>query len=308
MDLQAKFAASILAAVAAIAPPANAAAPHALDIDNRVPKFQTFYAHAARKPLSADARFSLWQKEDGLAAVPPGPDGDKMARQLLDAAWDRYPALIPKLPKLTDSAKATARSAFAKINSLLGTKNIPIHSRLVLYVGQFDNNAYTVPPMAGKSATVLMPVENIALRVQLAHELTHSVHIQLAHVKNSFGGPVGETMFLEGLAMRVSQRAVPGLPETAYTQMPTDKDWLEECYAKKEFVLAAIAPDLDRSGRDIAMKYTFGNGNTGMKREVYCAAWIVMGSLLQSGKTLSEIARIPEDRMVATMRDAMASR
>src|ERR1700722_8570235 len=102
MDLRVKFAATIFVAVAVIAPPASAAASHVLDIDNRVPKFQTFYAHATKKPLAADARFALWQKEDGLAAVPPGPDGDKMARQLLDAAWDKYPALIPKLPKLTE--------------------------------------------------------------------------------------------------------------------------------------------------------------------------------------------------------------
>ena len=59
------------------------AADHVLDIDNRVGKFETFYAHATAKPLDADARFKLWQTEDGLAAVPPGPDGDKMARKLL---------------------------------------------------------------------------------------------------------------------------------------------------------------------------------------------------------------------------------
>jgi hypothetical protein len=286
---------------------ANAAdATHVLDIDDRVGKFQTFYADATAKPIAPDARFQLWQKEDGLAAVPPGPDGDAMARQLLDAAWDRYPALMPTLPSLTKTAQDAARTSFDKINDLLDTKDVAIHSRVILYVGQFDDNAFTIPPMDGKPATVLMPVENAILKIALAHELTHAVHIQLAGVKNSFGAPVGETMFMEGLAMRTSQAAVPGLPETAYTQIDPNDHWLANCYAKKDAVLKGIAADLDKSGHEIAMKYTFGQGNNGMQREAYCAAWIVMGKLIASGKTLPELARVPEDKMVDTIRAAMA--
>ena len=281
------------------------AADHVLDIDNRVGKFETFYAHATAKPLDADARFKLWQTEDGLAAVPPGPDGDKMARKLLDDAWSRYPALVPKLPALENAAEDTARAMFAKDNDILGAANDPIHTRLILYVGQFDNNAFTVPPMDGKPATSLMPVENITLKIALAHELTHSIELQLVSVKNSFGAPVGETMFLEGLAMRTSQRAVPGLPDAAYTSMPNEPDWMPNCVAKKDAVLKDIVPDLDKSGHEIAMKYTFGQGNNGMQREAYCAAWFVMGRLLDRGKTLPELARIPEDKMVDTIRAAM---
>jgi hypothetical protein len=45
-----------------------------------------------------------------------------------------------------------------------------------------------------------------------------------------------------------------------------------------------------------------------MHREAYCAAWIVMGKILDSGGTLPELARIPEDQMVATIRAAMVGR
>lgn len=284
------------------------AADHVLDIDNRVGKFETFHAHATAKPMDADARFKLWQTEDGLAAVPPGPDGDAMARKLLDDAWSKYPALMPKLDGLEKAAEETAREMFAKDNEILGTANDHVHTRLVLYVGQFDNNAFTVPPMEGKPATILMPVENINLKIALAHELTHSIELQLVPVKNSFGAPVGETMFLEGLAMRTSQRAVPGLPDAAYTSMPNEPDWMPNCVANKDAVMKAILPDLDKSGREIAMKYTFGQGNTGMQREAYCAAWFVMGKLIDNGKTLPELARIPEDQMVDTIRAAMEKR
>jgi hypothetical protein len=236
--------------------------------------------------------------------VPPGPEGDKMAHQLLDSAWAKYPALMPKISSLQKQSDAGAREAFDEVNVLFETKGPPIHSRLVLYVGQFDNNAYTVPPRDGHLATVMMPIENVQLRLALAH----SVHIQLAHVQNSFGAPIGETMFLEGLAMRTTQRVFPGSPETAYTEMADDKDWLAECYRKEDAVLAGIVPDLDKSGSEIAMEYTFGQGHNGMHRQAYCAAWIVMGRVLDTGHTFSELARIPESRMVGTIEDAMAAK
>jgi hypothetical protein len=278
-----------------------------LAIDNRVPKFEAFYADATKAAMGADARFALWRKEYGIAAVPPGPDGDRMARGLLDSAWGRYPALLPQLARLESEGEAEAQEAFDRIKILFATGDAPIRARVVLYVGQFDNNAYTVPPMEGRPATVMMPVENEIRKLALAHELTHAVHTQLAGVKNSFGAPVGETVFLEGLAMRTAQRVYPGLPDAAYIEDPGHKGWFAQCEAGRDAVLRGIAADLDKSGREIAMKYTFGKGNTGMQREAYCAAWFVMGDLLESGRTLPELARIPEDRMVATIRAAIAA-
>jgi len=32
-----------------------------------------------------------------FAAVPPTPEGDKMARDLLDRAWDRYPSVLEQI-------------------------------------------------------------------------------------------------------------------------------------------------------------------------------------------------------------------
>jgi Predicted Zn-dependent protease (DUF2268) len=278
---------------------------HLLDIDNRVSRFELFYAQATAKPIDANLRFALWQKIDGIAAVPPGPAGDAMARRLLDDAWDRYPALLPRLSAITSVAVQTANDAFEGDNELLGTRGERVHSRLILYVGQFDNNAYTIPSMEGNPPTVLMPVENVNLKLALAHELTHSIHLQLAHVHNSFGAPVGETILLEGLAMRTAQRQVPGLPDAAYTEMPGERGWFSNCAAKSAIVIKKIAGDLDRSGADVASKYTFGQGNTGMSREAYCAAWFVVGKLLSSGHSLPELARIPEDKMVAIIRTAI---
>jgi hypothetical protein len=273
-----------------------------LDIDNRVPKFQAFYAEATKAALSERSRWALWQQDYGIAAVPPGPAGLAMARKLLDSAWPRYGALVPLLPTLGAKTADEARVLFERDAQLLGAEHESIHSRVVLYVGQFDDNAFSIPPMGGQPATSLMPVENSTLTLALAHELAHSIHMQLAHVKNGFGAPLGETLFLEGIAMRTAQQAVPGLSDADYTEMVGEPGWYRHCEARQEAVLAGVRPELDKTGPEVAMKYTFGRGNTGLHREVYCAAWIVVGRWLTSGRTLPELARIDESRMVTTVR------
>jgi hypothetical protein len=287
---------------------ATAAAPdgqHRLDIVNRVPKFKTFYRHATAKPLDEAARFALWRKEYGIAAVPPTPEGKTMARKLLASAWPKYPALMPKADALEKEAAAAARDDFAKLNVLFHTAGTTIHSRVLLYVGLYSGNAYTVPPMKGAPATVVMPIEGGDAKLYLAHELTHTINLQLAHVKNGYGAPIGQVIFQEGLAMRAAQKIVPGLPDKTYVQMPGAKGWFARCTAHKDAILAGIRPDLETSGPAIAQKYFFGKGNTGMHREAYCAAWFVMGHMLKSGMSFPQLVRIPEDRMVATVRAAM---
>src|SRR6185295_18963822 len=108
----------VAAAVCALALPiaslTAATNDHTLDIVERVSKFLAFYAEAAG--ADPDARWALWQKDYGYAAVPPGPDGEKMARAGLDAAWDKYPAQLPQLPAMTKAATDTANDTFTRIN------------------------------------------------------------------------------------------------------------------------------------------------------------------------------------------------
>jgi len=279
-----------------------------LEIDDRVESFQKFYVEATHAKLSGEARFQLWRKEGGLTAVPPGPASDALAKTLLDKAWPRYPSLIPVLPSLARAAEEGARELFDADTAILAAGNAPLHSKLILVVGQFDDNAFSLPPLDGKPATTVMPVENSAYRRVLAHELAHTIHFQMVGVTNAAGAPVGETMFLEGLAMRVAQRAEPGRVDADYAVLPADTTWMPRCAAHKDRIIKGILPDLDKAGRDVTLKYTFGKGNTGLQREVYCAAWFAFETLLDQGYTLPDLARIPEERMVETMQAALTAR
>lgn len=303
-----KYATAVLLASSLATISARAAEPaHSLDIVNRVPKFATFYKIARSKNLDEAARWALWKKDYGIAAVPPTPAGDALARHQLDAAWSRYSALMPRLAALETAAEEQGRDLFARVNALYATNGVPIHSKLILFVGQFDGNEFTIPAMNGAPPTVVMPIENPALRIDLAHELSHSVHFQLAHVKNSFGAPIGETIFLEGLAMHASQAVVPGFPDAAYTELANEPGWLARCKARQASVMKGILPYLTSGGADVATKFTFGHGTTGMDRELYCAGWFVVGDLLREGRTFPQLARIPEDRMAKTVQGAIVN-
>src|ERR1700760_3282923 len=65
-----------------------------VDVVDVSPQFLAWYA-AARDLPDADARFRLWQQIYGFAAVPPGPQGEAIARTLVDGAWPRYAEALP---------------------------------------------------------------------------------------------------------------------------------------------------------------------------------------------------------------------
>ncbi len=278
-------------------------APHQLDIVSQVPRFQAFYKGASAKPLNEAARWALWEKLDGLAAVPPTPQGKASARRMLKTAWPKYQALTPSLPALAVEAKAAARTEFARLNTLFKTGATPIHSRVALFVGLYSGNAFTVPAMGGQPSTVYYPLEYKKPGLVFAHELTHSLNFQLAHVRHGYGAPIGQVIFQEGLAMRAAQKIMPG--HGARTYLTMGKAQYGRCKAREAAIVKEIEPDLAKSGAAIVNKYVFGTGNTGMHREAYCAGWYVVGHMLKSGMTFPELARIPEDKMVAAVRKAI---
>lgn len=61
-----------------------------IEVKNLAPKFLKFYNLANEENITLDDRWELWKEYYGFAAVPPGEDGEKIARNLLDKAWEKY--------------------------------------------------------------------------------------------------------------------------------------------------------------------------------------------------------------------------
>jgi hypothetical protein len=70
-------------------------APINLEIADKSQSFLQFYAAASQPGVDEAERWALWQKMYHFAAVPPTPEGERMARSMLDKAWPRYAAAMP---------------------------------------------------------------------------------------------------------------------------------------------------------------------------------------------------------------------
>src|ERR1700749_2798665 len=116
------------------AAPAMAAAP-ALTINDYTARFLSFYADADKQALTPDQRWALWQKEYGIASVPPTPAGQALARKQLDTVWDQYAALLPKLPGLAKKARDEADGVLQSVAALLQASDQPVKVNLNLFVG-----------------------------------------------------------------------------------------------------------------------------------------------------------------------------
>lgn len=265
-----------------------------LTIEDLTPKFLRFYQTAIQERADPNRRWELWKQLYGFAAVPPTPQGDQMARKILDNAWPRYESALPVIRRGIGNLQPPPAEILDRVATTLGV-DVPIQAKLLLFVGGFDNNAFTSPGANG-IPTVALPVEGTGSALILTHEFTHVVEAEQAHLSLDWKRSIAHTIFAEGLAMRVTQHIHPGLPDKDYVGEFTP-DWYARATSKRKSILVDIAPHLADSNPDTVMRFTMGTGGAGIDREAYFAGWLVIGDLLQRGWTLPRLARVPDEQM-----------
>lgn len=266
----------------------GAAASPAVSVVDLSPRFLAFYDSASSHPMDADARFALWKRLDGFAAVPPTPFGDTLARRLLDAAWDRYHDSLPRIRRGVAALGVTPDDALRRVVALLGCGR-DTRVRVTAFVGGFEDNAFAYSSSDGVP-TVAVPLESGDAERSLLHEFTHAVHRGrgCADMRSGYGQSLAELAISEGLAMRVVERLRPGYPPAYY--MHATQAWLDSANARRRAILEGIREHLADSGAATAQRFTFGGGTAGLHREGYYAGWAVIGALEDAGMSLHEIA------------------
>lgn len=264
-------------------------------------RFLDFYE--AAKSLTPDARYAVWQDRYGFAAVPPGPQGEAVARKLLDEAWPRYAAALPTIRAGAAGMMPAPLDTAIRIADVLRAPR-PLKFDIIAYVGGFEENAFTVGTADGP--LVCLPIEMAPDRraMVMPHEMTHAVHMTLAKLPPSYERPLGRVVFEEGLAMRAVQALKPGLADFEYVGQ---RPWFDAALPQRKEILTAIASRLDASDGPTLFRFTMGQGATGREREAYLAGWLMTGELLRQGRTLPELARIPADRIVSLTRKTILS-
>jgi len=268
-----------------------------------------FYGAASKEGVTAEQRWALWRSMYDFAAVPPGPDGEAMARTLLDHAWPEYPSVLDRIRTQPAVLVDQAHQDVDRIGALLQLDR-PVEIQLVLYVGALETNAFTYVPDDGRPH-VALPVEGRPGQATLlaAHELTHAIHLPLARLPGGWERSIAQTILTEGLAMHVVKALYPGRPDAAYTE--ATPGWYGEASARRDAILRGIRPFLAAKDGATVGRFTMGKGSTGLEREAYYAGWLVVDRLLRNGESFAQIARVPEQQLVGVVGaaiDAVAGR
>jgi hypothetical protein len=293
---------SMLAAVSLAAQQPETLPALNLTIKDLTPKFLKFYDEAVKEHASPERRWELWKKEYDFAAVPPTPEGEKMARGILDDAWPKYPAVLDRIRAGASGITPEPHNTLRGIAELLRPEK-PVNVTLLVYVGGLDGNAFTAA-QNGKITTALPIEDDLATRaLRMTHELTHAVHISMGSFSGGWIRTIGTTVLTEGLAMRATEKLLPGHPEPYYVE--ARPGWFEEAAKLRPQILRDVREALASDKSEDVMRFTMGRGPSGIEREAYYAGWVVVGYWLEQGKSFAEIARIPEKEMPNETRKAI---
>lgn len=269
-----------------------------IEVKNLGPNFLKFYNLANEENMTLDDRWQLWKEHYGFAAVPPGEDGKKWARNLLDEAWTKYEESMNYIETFEPDLDRL-ESYLTDIKSLLGC-NEPIDLVIIYFVGGFENNAFVAPTDEGRAALCL-PIEGESTDVVLTHELTHIVHSKTAGLTTQWERSVASLILQEGLATHVSRYMIPGEDDENYIEYT--EGWLKSCRRKSKSILEGIYPYFEDSESDTIFKFTFGSGTTGHEREAYFVGWEFVGRLLDEGVSFKEMANVEEADIPKYMKD-----
>jgi uncharacterized protein YjaZ len=186
----------------------------------------------------------------------------------------------------------------------------PAKVTLRVFVGGFENNAFTASGKNGVTTSLPIEMEPEPRARLMAHELTHALHMAMGTFSGSWIRSIGATVVSEGLAMRVSQKLFPNDPPESLAEHTPG--WLKAADAKRQEILKSIQPALDSEKPEDVMRFTMGQGPNGLEREAYYVGWVVVGHWLENGMSFAEIARIPQGdmpaRVAATLDQLLAAR
>ncbi len=260
------------------------------------PRFLEFY-EAAQEAKDKGERFALWQEHYDFVALPPGlPDRDERARAMLEEAWPDYPDYVDRIRAGVDAMDPAPEPALKAAARLLDAVGEIPSITLLYYAGMLEDNAFFAPQPDG-SLIVALPAEMDPDRRELimSHEFTHAIHYAITDLAYGPELTVAGLVLMEGVAMKATQLLFPDQPEVAH--MGTSEEWVSRCHDRTDEIIATMSKDWSTTGEDAINNLTLGEGNTGMKREAYCAGWHLVERLLKDEYSLDELARIPENEI-----------
>lgn len=289
----------LLACLLPVAASATPAAHVVVETEDSAPRFLA-WLDAAKAAPDADARWVLWQSLYGEAAVPPTPQGRAIARRLVDAAWPRYDAAVPAARAGLSPWLPAADAMLQRVAATLGLEG-DARIRLKGIVGAFEHNAYSY---RADVPVVVVPLESLAdMPLAIAHEGTHALQMAIQPDASGFERSLAYAALQEGLAMHVACRLVEHATPSQCTG--GGPHFLDDATRDRDAILRGARTDLSRRDAATLMRYTFGDGNTGVHRELYAVGWFVVARLRADGMDFATLARLSEAQALPVVERAI---
>ena len=291
--------------VAAVADASARNAQPVLRTTSFVPRFLDF--HQAAVAAEAEAREAdrewvpgelerlrreLWDERLGeIAGELARRPGEPWDPEGLDEAWDRYEGSLDRIRAAHQGLSPDPEAVMRQVADRLRL-DVPMELHLIKYVGTFaDQPAFR---LWNGAYTLLLPVEVLpgSLRPVLIDLYTRAMHARLSGRPAEGDLSLAQHLFLRGLALRVHEDVVPGLPAEQY--LLRSRDWLLNAERRDGAILDGVRSRLDERDPDALEALLDGGGSTGLSGGFDYAAWRVSGLLLMDGWTLDRLARVPE--------------
>lgn len=266
------------------------------------PHFLDFHAAASAEGVDADQRWTLWQQRYGFAAVPPTEEGQAMARRLLEQAWPRYAAALPRIRQGAAEMRPQPLPTLRAVAAVLEPDE-PVEVDVIAYVGAFDDNAFSYGQDGKPTVAIPLEMDPHQREAIFPHEMAHAVHIVTADLSGAWERSIAATLIQEGLAIHVAHEVLPDRPLVELVEYTPG--WWAKVQPKRREILRAILPVLEAKDGETVFRFTMGKGPNGFEREAYAAGWWVIEHLRRGGMTLAQIARIPEPELPAVTRRAI---
>jgi uncharacterized protein YjaZ len=153
------------------------------------------------------------------------------------------------------------------------------------------------------------------LDIMLAHEATHGFHAWASNLRLQTT-TVGEGIFMEGLAVLVSQIACPGASEASYfwpgsehtTDGQTPTTWFDECCRCWEDIRRRLLEDLDRTDEARFASYFWTRAATRQVGIPVCTGYFAgyrVVQALRGAYAVAEMVRWPIERAVDEVRHVL---
>lgn len=276
-----------------------------INVVDLTPRFLAFYEKAIEVD-SADERFLLWKEHYDFVALPPGlPDRNERARKMLDEAWPNYTDVMDRIKLGISSLSPSPVPALEQAAELLNAEDDIPSITLLYYVGMLEDNAFFAPRPDG-SVVVALPAEMDPGRrdTAMAHEFVHAIHNSLSDLVLGPEGSIANLVLSEGIAMHATRTLFPKKPDTEH--LGGNQEWQQACHQRIDVILDQIEAVLEIRGPETVSRFTVGEGLTGIEREGYCAGWYLVDRLLEGGRTLAGLVRVPESQVAAVLAEGMA--